>query len=47
MNNCSFVGRLTRDVEAKAVGENTVFSFSLAVDGGKKNCVRALLVIIV
>ena len=32
MNNCSFIGRLTKDPEERAVGEYRVVTFTLAVD---------------
>jgi single-strand DNA-binding protein len=35
VNNCTFVGNLTRDAEVKMVGENEVASFAIAVNGRK------------
>ena len=32
MNNCSFLGRLTKDVDSKKVGETEIAIFTLAVD---------------
>lgn len=39
LNNCSFIGRLTRDVDVATVGENNVkvASFTLAVDRSYKS----------
>jgi len=32
INNCTIMGRITRDPELKTVGEHTVLNFSIAVD---------------
>lgn len=32
INNCTLMGRITRDPELKTVGEHTVLNFSIAVD---------------
>lgn len=32
MNNCTFLGRLTRDPESRQAGETTVVNFSIAVN---------------
>ncbi len=32
INNCTLMGRITRDPELKTVGEHTVLNFSVAVD---------------
>lgn len=32
INNCTLMGRITRDPEPKTVGEHTVLNFSIAVD---------------
>jgi single-strand DNA-binding protein len=35
-NNCTFKGNLTRDPESRSVGEKTLTSFSIAVNGRKR-----------
>lgn len=37
MNNCIFLGRLTKDPESREVGETSVTSFGLAVQRNFKN----------
>lgn len=37
MNNCAFVGRLTKDPESRLVNEYKVVSFTIAVDRRDKN----------
>lgn len=35
VNNCTFVGNLTRDAEVKMIGEAEVCSFAIAINGRK------------